>query len=272
MNAPASGQEAAAGTLRIERLGVSYGRRAVIAGLDVGEVLPGELTALLGPNGSGKSTLLKALAGLVPVTGRVWLGAQELSRASFAERARAVVYLPQALPAAVHLRAFESVLAAANAQGARGRDDAVLAEVFGLLEKLGVAHLAARHLDELSGGQLQLVGLAQALIRRPAVLLLDEPLSALDLNYQFHVMDLVRREAAVRGIVVMVVLHDINIALRHAQRVLMLKDGRLLAEGPPDGVVTPALLAETYGVRGRLERCSRGLPQVLIDGLERALS
>lgn len=272
MNAPLNDVMNLAGHLRIEKLSVAYGRRTVIQSLNAAAIQPGELTVLLGPNGSGKSTLLKALAGLLPVAGHVWLGTRDLVRAHFAERAQAVVYLPQALPAAVHLRAFESVLAAANAQGSMGADDAMLVEVFGLLEKLGVAHLATRHLDELSGGQLQLVGLAQALIRRPAVLLLDEPLSALDLNYQFHVMDLVRREALARGIVVMVVLHDINIALRHARRVLMLKDGRLLADGAPDSVVTPGLLAETYGVDARVERCSRGLPQVLIDGLGGALS
>jgi len=257
-------------SLRIEGLRVAYGRHEVIAGLEVAAVPAGQLTALLGPNGSGKSTLLKALAGLQALQGQVWLGGQELSAASAAERAQRVVYLPQALPAAVHLRAFESVLAAANATGRRAADEVVLAEVFELFGKLGVSHLGMRYLDELSGGQLQLVGLAQALIRRPALLLLDEPLSALDLNYQFHVMDLVRRETALRGIVGMVVLHDINIALRHADRVLMLKDGRLLAEGEPAAVLTPARLAAVYGVRGRLEYCSRGLPQVLIDGLERA--
>lgn len=141
------------------------------------------------------------------------------------------------------------------------------AEVMHLLQQLGIAHLAMRYLDQLSGGQKQLVGLAQSLIRRPSLLLLDEPLSALDLNYQFHVMDLVRRETALRNMVTVVVVHDINIALRHAQHALMLKQGSLVAEGQPDRVITPATLAQVYGVEGRIEHCSRGMPQVMIDGL-----
>lgn len=127
--------------------------------------------------------------------------------------------------------------------------------------------MALSYLDQLSGGQKQLVGLAQSLIRQPSLLLLDEPLSALDLNYQFHVMDLVRKETRKRNIITVVVVHDINIALRHGDHVLMLQDGELIADGTPEEVITPQSLARVYGVRGRIERCSHGTPQVLIDGL-----
>ena len=140
-------------------------------------------------------------------------------------------------------------------------------EVMALLRQLGIAHLAMSYLDQLSGGQKQLVGLAQSLIRQPRLLLLDEPLSALDLNYQFHVMDLVRRETRRRNIVTLVVVHDINIALRHADHVLMLKAGQLLGDGTPATVITPETLAAVYGVRGRIEPCSQGVRQVIIDGL-----
>lgn len=112
-----------------------------------------------------------------------------------------------------------------------------------------------------------MVGLAQSLIRHPSLLLLDEPLSALDLNYQYHVMDLVARETRRRNIITVVVVHDINIALRHADHVLMLKKGQLISEGAPEQVITPDSLAEVYGIKGRIERCSQGVPQVLIDGL-----
>lgn len=140
-------------------------------------------------------------------------------------------------------------------------------EAFAILDKLGVAHLAMSFLDQLSGGQKQLIGLAQSLIRQPDLLLLDEPLSALDLNYQFHVMDIVARETRLRNIVTLVVIHDINIALRHAEYATMLKNGALIASGRPDEVVTPANLATVYGVEGRVEYCSQGLPHVVVDGL-----
>lgn len=255
--------------LQIRKLAVAYGRREVIADLSVQGLLPGTVTALLGPNGSGKSTLLKALAGMVRTPrGSVTLDGEELVRASLEERARRLVYLPQSLPAAVHLRVFESVLVAghAGAPGAtHGRPD--VDQVHALLQRLGIAHLAMRFLDELSGGQKQLAGLAQALIRKPRLLLLDEPLSALDLNYQFHVMDLLRQQTVQHGLITVIVLHDVNIALRHADHALLIRDGSLRADGAPGSVITPATLAAIYGVRGRVETCSRGMPQVIIDGL-----
>lgn len=221
---------------------------------------------LLGPNGSGKSTLLRALAGLNRATGQLMLDGQDLMQVPFAERAKHVVYLPQTLPAGVHLHVLESIVVAQRASGGmhseRGEE-----EVMELLTQLGISHLALSYLDQLSGGQKQLVGLAQSLIRQPSLLLLDEPLSALDLNYQFHVMDLVKRETQRRNMITVVVVHDINIALRHADHVLMLKSGKLVANGKPEVVITAESLAEVYGVRGRIELCSQGRPQVTIDGL-----
>ena len=185
----------------------------------------------------------------------------------FATRARHLVYLPQSLPAAVHLRVFESVLVAARASEAEG-PPTDLHGIDRLLERLGIGHLALSYLDALSGGQKQLVGLAQALVRRPRVLLLDEPLSALDLNYQFHVMRLLKQETADHGLITVIVLHDLNVALQHADRAVMIHGGRLVAAGAPADVITPAALAAVYGVRGRVEACSRGRLQVLIDDLE----
>lgn len=257
--------------LDILNVGVAYGQRRIIESLSVEGLAAGSVTCLLGPNGSGKSTLLKALAGLNRVApgSSICLDGQELSRANFETRARQVVYVPQALPAAVHLRVFESVLVAANASllGQRaGGVDVPTVQV--LLERLGVGHLSLRYIDELSGGQKQLVGLAQALIRKPRLLLLDEPLSALDLNYQFHVMDLLGQETRENGLVTIIVLHDLNIALRHADYALMIRQGDLFAHGKPAEVITPRALAQVYGVLARVEPCSRGIPQVMIDGLD----
>jgi iron complex transport system ATP-binding protein len=252
--------------LQVDDLHVSYGKRQIIEQLSVAALLPGKVTALLGPNGSGKSTLLKAVAGLVTARGTVNLDGSDLLRASFASRAERVVYLPQSLPASVHLRVFESLLVARRASGSTSQTDDI-AQAQSLLARLGIDSLAMRFLDELSGGQKQLVGLAQALIRKPRLLLLDEPLSALDLNFQFHVMEVIRQETVQRNMVTLIVLHDINISLRHTDHVLMLKAGRLLADGAPADVISAESLAQVYGVRGRVERCSQGHAQVLIDGL-----
>lgn len=253
----------------IQALTAGYGRGDVLHAMSIPALVAGEVTALLGPNGSGKSTLLKALAGLIRTrSGSVLLDGQDLTRLGVGERARHMVYLPQSLPAAVHLRVFESVLVAAKATQDASAPPVDMADIERLLARLGIAHLALHYLDALSGGQKQLVGLAQALIRHPRVLLLDEPLSALDLNYQFHVMRLLKQETQEHGLISVIVLHDLNVALQHADRAVMIQAGRLHAEGAPADVITPASLAEVYGVQGRVETCSRGLRQVLIDGLD----
>ena len=252
--------------LQLRHFHAGYPKRNVIEDLSVTPLPRGRITVLLGPNGCGKSTLLRALAGLSKGRGELWLNGEELMCQPFSKRAQRVVYLPQSLPAGVHLHVLESIIVAQRASGGLHSASSE-AEIMHLLEQLGIAHLAMRYLDQLSGGQKQLVGLAQSLIRRPELLLLDEPLSALDLNYQFHVMDLVRRETRLRNMVTVVVVHDINIALRHADHALMLKQGQLLADGVPSQVITPETLAQVYGVRGRIEHCSQGMPQVMIDGL-----
>ncbi len=252
--------------LQAKNFNAGYPKKQIIKDLSIPMLSRGEITVLLGPNGSGKSTLLRSLAGLNHATGELLLDGHDLMQMPFAERAKKVVYLPQSLPAGVHLHVLESIVVAQRASGGSS-DDKSEAEVMALLHQLGISHLALSYLDQLSGGQKQLVGLAQSLIRQPSLLLLDEPLSALDLNYQFHVMDLVRKETQKRNIITVVVVHDINIALRHGDHVLMLQSGDLIADGKPEEVVTPYSLAKVYGFRGRIERCSFGRPQVLIDGL-----
>ncbi len=175
--------------LSLSHFSAGYPRRKVIENLTVPHLPRGKITALLGPNGSGKSTLMRAMAGLGPCRGELLLEGENLLTQPFSRRAEQVVYLPQTLPAGVHLHVLESIIVAQRAAGARHSPQRQ-EEVMALLRQLGIAHLAMSYLDQLSGGQKQLVGLAQSLIRQPRLLLLDEPLSALDLNYQFHVMDL----------------------------------------------------------------------------------
>ncbi|SSW62383.1 Iron(3+)-hydroxamate import ATP-binding protein FhuC [Achromobacter veterisilvae] len=254
--------------LDIRGLAAGYGATPVLRNLSAGPLAEGAVTAMLGPNGSGKSTLLKTLAGLNPPTrGELLLDGEDLARATPARRAERAMYMPQALPRGVHMTVFESVLVAARSgrRGAAGND--MQQAALSAIADLGIAALASRYLDELSGGQKQLASLAQALVRRPRLLLLDEPLSALDLNYQFHVMDVLRRQTRRHRLITLVVLHDLNIALRHADHALLLHGGAIEAEGLPARVVTPDTLRRVYGVRARVERCPQGQAQVHVDGL-----
>ncbi|MHA6194956.1 ABC transporter ATP-binding protein [Pseudomonas wadenswilerensis] len=248
-------------SLLINDVSVSYGARRILQGVSLPVLPSGSLVALVGPNGAGKSTLLRALAGLERMTGALGLDGIDVTRLGFVERSRRLAYMPQQLPPGIALGVLESIVAALRVSGA----DDLLGTAFMALRRLGIEHLAEQSLDSLSGGQRQLVALAQLLARDPQVLLLDEPTSALDLHYQLRVMDAVRERVVSRQLLAVAVLHDINLAASHADWLVVLHKGRVIASGAPEDVLTPGLLAEVYGVEARVERCSRDRLQVLVD-------
>jgi len=242
---------------------VRFGAREVLKGFTLAPLKPGEVTVLAGPNGAGKSTLLKGIARLAPVAGEMVLDGEALSSMPAPQRARKIGFMPQTLPSAASLSVLECVIAALRAGGAHHGPDAA-EKAMAVLTRLGISHLALEALEKLSGGQRQMVSLAQATVRDPRLLLLDEPTSALDLARQVRLLSEVRRIAS-EGRIVLAVLHDLALAARWADRIAVLHQGRLYAEGPPAEVVTPAMLAEVYGVEARVERCSKGALTVLID-------
>lgn len=251
--------------LAIDTLTAAYGRKRILDGLDLPTLAPGSVTALLGANGAGKSTLLKSLAGVHPAEGRASLEGAPLMAMPQRARAAVVGYLPQTLPSGSSLVAYEVVSAALRAAlpGLAGRDrDARLEATF---TRLGIGELALRRLDSLSGGQRQLVALAQVLARAPRLMLLDEPTSALDLRWQIFVLEAVREAARRDGSVALVAIHDINLALRFADAVAVLKGGKVLAFGPARTALTPDILGKAYGVAARVESCSHGYSIVIAD-------
>lgn len=259
--------------LQVRQMSTRHGHRQVLAGLDLPALQPGTVTALIGPNAAGKSTLLRGLAGLHPAQAQIVLDGVDLSQLPREERARHMAYLPQSLPAPVQLGVFESVLSAAlaglsaHARGwpVRRVSPQVLATVTRTLAQLELSALADTPVAHLSGGQRQLVALAQALVRGPRVLLLDEPTSALDLYHQWRVLDTVQRQTRECSLITLVVLHDINAALTCADQVWVLHGGQLAAAGDPRSVIDDALLARVYRVRGSVQSLD-GQPVVRIDG------
>lgn len=248
-------------SLVIDKVSVAYGARQILHEVSLPALPGGSLVALVGPNGAGKSTLLRALAGLERMRGGLRLDGQDVTRLAFADRSRRLAYMPQQLPPGIALGVLESIMAALRV----GTADDLLGQAFAVLRQLGIEHLAQRSLDSLSGGQRQLVALAQLLARNPQVLLLDEPTSALDLHYQLRVMDAVRERVQVHRLLAVAVLHDINLAASHADWLVVLREGRVVASGTPQDVLVPDLLAQVYGVQARVERCSLGRLQVLVD-------
>lgn len=250
--------------LLVEGVGVRYRARTVLEGMSLPLLVPGEVTVLAGPNAAGKSTLLRAIAGLVPARGEIRLDGEDLAAMPGRRRAERVGFMPQSLPAGAALVVLESVIAALRASGAAVAGPE--ARAMAVLDRLGIGALALEPLDQLSGGQRQMVALAQAIVRDPRLLLLDEPTSALDLARQVSLLAEMRRIAA-EGRVVLAVLHDLALAARWADRIAVLHQGRLHGFGRPEAVLTPAMLAEVYGVEARVERCSRGQLMVMVDGV-----
>lgn len=250
--------------LQVGGLSVHYRRRAVLQDLSMPALAPGRVLALVGPNGAGKSTLLRALAGLVPAQGRVVHGDCDLLALNPQARAALVGFMPQQLPAGSSLTVLEATLAALHGCAPRSGESQV-ARALSVLQSLGVQDLAMRALDELSGGQRQMAGLAQAVVRDCPVLLLDEPVSALDLAYQWRVLDTVRALAR-EGRTVVMVLHDLTLAAQWADDVAVLQQGRLLAFGTPAQAITPQVLRNAYGVQARVGQCAQGRLYVMVDG------
>ena len=243
--------------LALQGLGASYGRRTILSDVETGALPGGSLTAVIGPNAAGKSTLFKRIAGLVTGPGVVHLKG--------ADGVDDIRYMPQDTGGNAVLTVYESVLLAAK-QGSGWRvADRELVEIDAILAALQITDLSFRNLGELSGGQRQLVSIAQALVRKPKVLLMDEPTSALDLYRQIEVLDFMRRRATETGMAVLIALHDLNHALRYCEHTIVISEGRMHAGGPTAEVITPAMLREVYRVEARVETCSQGKPHLIVD-------
>ncbi|NRG40574.1 ABC transporter ATP-binding protein [Rathayibacter sp. VKM Ac-2835] len=231
---------------------LGFGRRTVVDGVSV-QLEPGRVTALVGPNGSGKSTLLRALARLhAPSGGAVVLdGDRPATALSSRDFAREVTLFAQSRTAPQGLSVREVVAFGRHPhrRAFAGPSAADRDAVERAMATTGVLSMAERAAGELSGGELQRVWLASCLAQQTGVVLLDEPTNHLDLRYQVETLDLIRDLAEVHGAAVGVVLHDLDHAARVADRLLLLSDGRILAEGDPLAVLTAEHIEAAYGLR-----------------------
>lgn len=215
---------------------------------------PGKFVVLLGPNGAGKTSLLRAAVGLEAIAGgSAKIGAEDSAALSASSRAQRLSYLPQSRPLAWPNLVRDVVALGRYAYGAAlGRlegDDA--AAVRRAMAACDIVHLADRKTDTLSGGELARVHFARAFAAETPLLVADEPVAGLDPRHQFRIMDLIKSYVEGGG-GALVVLHDIGLAARYADRMIWMKEGRIVADGPPAETLTSARLAEVYDMRARV--------------------
>ncbi|MCU0931062.1 MAG: heme ABC transporter ATP-binding protein [Serpentinimonas sp.] len=264
------------GGLHAKGLHLAYGAQPVLSNVDF-LMQPGQLGVILGPNGAGKSTLLGVLGGLqAPQSGTVALGGQYLTPHNTAWHARHRAFLPQDETPAFNFTAREIVELGRYPHRHHPLPDEA-ETVRAAMQATAVAHLASRRIRTLSGGERARVQIARALAQTagsgleetpvPARwLLMDEPTAALDLQHQHAVLAMLRRVAHREGVGVLLVLHDLNLALRYADLVWVVGSGRVLAHGVPAQVLTPALVAAVWQVQAQAVTDGSGTCQLLWQG------
>ncbi|CUB02618.1 ABC transporter ATP-binding protein [Marinomonas fungiae] len=221
----------------------------------------GKTHVIIGPNGTGKSTLLKMLFGDVkPQAGDVQFNEHVLSKATLPQWRQKFGYMPQDIRLDVGLSVLEVVLLGQLNALSLKLSDSLLEEALQALDQIGLLHLANRDVRTLSGGQCQMILFAQALMRKPEILMLDEPVSALDLHFQQVLLDHLDQQTKHKGWVSLMILHDLNLAAQYADNLLVLKGGKVVAQGTPREVITPQMLEEVYGVKADVQLDSLGVP------------
>ena len=236
------------GTLKIKDCSFCYGSRPVLEKVTL-EVKEGEMLSIIGPNGSGKSTLLRCICRVLqPGGGAIYLNGKDAARLSSRALARLLGYVPQSGAEVFPLTVFEAVLLGRKPYlnwGVGTRDREIVARILRFLKLEG---FALKYLNELSGGEKQKVLIARALAQEPEVLLLDEPTSNLDIKHQLEVLGFLQKLARQGKMTVVMVLHDLNLAARFSEQLILLREGKVFAAGPPPAVLNPDSLSAVYGV------------------------
>lgn len=253
--------------LQIERLDFSYLNGRVLHDINL-SVTPGEMVGLLGPNGSGKTTLMKLVSGILkPDRGTIRLGGQDLSHLPRKYIASRIAVAPQQFHIPFAFTVSEVVMLGRipfiktfTGETAADRQAAATA-----MEQTGASHIAHRRFDELSGGERQKAILAMALAQQPRLLLLDEPVVHLDISHQIETLELVRNLNIEQKITVIAAMHDLNLASLYFDRLILLDQGRVYAQGTPAQVLTEERIREVYAASVRVEpHPATGVPHIII--------
>ena len=248
--------------LTVNKLSFKYDGTQVLKDVDM-EVKLGEMLSIVGPNGSGKSTLLKCINRILKTQqNTVLIDGEDTSKLNLKELSRIMGYVPQSSTNTFPFTVFDIVLMGRKPYihwSLSERDTEIVAE---MMDYIGIGELAMRHYNEISGGEQQKVIIARALAQQPQFLLLDEPTSSLDIKHQLEILCILKSLAKTKHCSVIVAMHDLNLASRFSDRMLMLKQGSIFTVGTPDAVLTEENIKSVYGIKTQVTNSVLGSPQV----------
>jgi len=253
--------------VRIDLNGLEYGydpKDPVLKGIDISFDKP-EFVCIMGPNGVGKSTLIHCINKILkPTGGTVLLNERDVSDMKLKEVAEHLGYVPATSEDSFPLTVVDTVMVGLQNDFKFGTTKDDLAKVYDALRMMKIEHLAMRNFNELSAGQHQKVVLARGLVRTPPAVLLDEPTSNLDIKHQIEVTKVLSRLPREKGMIVVMISHDINITAKYADRIIMIHDGKVFADGAPSDVLTKESIRTVYGVDADIIDVG-GRPHVILN-------
>lgn len=234
--------------IRINDLEFSYAHEVILKSIDL-DILPGELVSIIGPNGAGKSTLIKCMEGLLKhQKGEIKIDGSSIRKMNRGQIAKKLGYVPQSSASLFTLKVFDMVLLGRRPHTTWRSSENDQKKVLHALKLLNIEHLAMKNYNELSGGQQQKVIIARAIAQETDVLLLDEATSNLDIRHQLEVMDIMKKLINRLKISVVMIVHDLNIAARYSDKIIIMNEGQIVASGKPEEVLTEENISSVYGV------------------------
>ncbi len=250
--------------ISIDNISFGYSSIPVLKNVTVKLTSPGFIS-ILGPNGVGKSTLIHCMNKILePNEGKVFIDEKDLKDISVKELAKGIGYVPYSANDSFPLSVVDTVMMGRHPHAKWGSLDKDLDIVYDTLEMLGISHLAMRSFNELSAGQHQKVMLARGLAQEPHILLLDEPTSNLDIRHQLDVTKMLKRLSVEKNILVIMISHDINIAAKFADTIILMNEGTIYSVGTPEEVITESNIKTVYGVTSRIID-DYGKPHVILE-------
>jgi iron complex transport system ATP-binding protein len=248
--------------LKVKDVEFSYASMPVLKDICI-ELAESEMLGVVGPNGAGKSTLIRCIDRILkPQHGSILLDGRDIKEMHLMELAKKMGYIPQSASQIFPATVFDTVLMGRRPHVGWRSSEKDTEMVLEMLQMLNIEEFAMRDINELSGGQQQKVIIARALTQEPAVLLLDEPTSNLDIRHQLEVMDIIKNIVREKGISAIMAIHDLNLASRYAARIVMMNKGKIFSAGDPVSVLTPDNIKWVYGVEAEVHN-NNGKPYIV---------